>query len=197
MSIAEISKMPISLAVLYPGCIAYEIMLAVELLGRVGRVQFATPDGRPHRCESGMTVAADCDFASVDPRVSAVLIPGGDPASVIDNSELARLLNTVANKGAILAAICAGPLLLAKAGLLVGRRFTHGYGTQHAEFLAPFWIGAKYEDAACVVDGNIVTAQAWAHVEFGVRVAELCDALPLARLADEIRSYYQGSPHRI
>ena len=185
-----------SLAVLYPGCIAYEIMLTVELLGRMGQVQFATPDGRPHRCESGMTIAADCDFTSADPRLSAVLIPGGDPASVVDNIELALMLKAAASRGALLAAICAGPLLLAKAGLLVGRRFTHGYGKQHADFLAPFWAGALYEDSACVIDGRVVTAQAWAHIAFGVAVADMCGALPEGRTADQIRCYYQGAPRR-
>lgn len=184
------------LAILYPGCIPYEIMLAIELLGRRGRVRFATPDGCPHCCESGLTITAESDFAAADPNVTAVLIPGGDPASVIENPALAQLLTAAAHHGAILAAICAGPLLLAKPGLLNGRRFTHGYGTQHREFLAPYWTGATYEDAACVVDGKIVTAQAWAHVEFAVTVAELCNALPPDRTAEEMRLYYQGAPRR-
>ena len=94
----------------------------------------------------------------------------------------------------VLNPLCAGPLLLAKAGLLQGRRFTHGYGAQQTDFLAPYWTGATYEDAACVVDGKIVTAQAWAHIEFAVTVAEMCNALPPGRTADEVRRYYQGAP---
>jgi 4-methyl-5(b-hydroxyethyl)-thiazole monophosphate biosynthesis len=187
---------PDALAILYPGCIAYEIMLAIELLGRRGRVRIATPDGLPHRCESGMTIAADSDFATADPSAAAILIPGGDPASVIENVALVQLLTAAAHRGGFLAAICAGPILVAKAGLLRGRRFTHGYGTQNAEFLAPYWNGATYQDAACVVDGKIVTAQAWAHIEFAVTVAELCNALPADRSAQDLRRYYQGMPRR-
>ncbi len=62
----------------------------------------------------------------------------------------------------VLAAICWAPTILAKAGVLRGKRATvwvgadAEYGKKTSEVLEDF--GAQYSDEGCVVDGKIVTA---------------------------------------
>jgi hypothetical protein len=58
-------------------------------------------------------------------------------------------------------------LLLARAGLLKGRRFTHGYGPASP---LPYWKDGTYEDQPVVVDGRIVTAKPQAYIEFAIEV---------------------------
>lgn len=70
----------------------------------------------------------------------------------------------------LIAAISAGPLLLGKAGLLEGRRFTHGV---FEEFLDAFPVMPR-ENAVrtyLVEDGNLITAYGGAFREFAVAVA--------------------------
>ena len=66
-----------------------------------------------------------------------------------------------------MAGICAGALVLARAGLLRGRRATHGYTAEHATAevvacTAPIFEGIRFERADVVVDPPFITAQYWA-----------------------------------
>jgi hypothetical protein len=69
-------------AILYPGCIEFEIMLAIELIGRTFEVRPATPDGADHRGAGGIEWRAGCSYAALDTSaVVCVLIPGVIPAA--------------------------------------------------------------------------------------------------------------------
>jgi putative intracellular protease/amidase len=83
------------------------------------------------------------------------------------NEALIGILKGANEASATFGAICAGPLLLARAGLLKGRRFTHGYG---ANSTLPYWKDGIYEDQLTVVDGNIVTAKPQAYIDFAVEL---------------------------
>src|SRR5262245_61487071 len=108
-----------TLVLLYPGCVAYEVMLAAELMSRVFPLRVVTPDGLDHQGSNGITIRAHMCPASADPsQTAAVLIPGGDPGSVLGNTEIDDFLRAADRHGVLIGAICAGPLLVAKAGLL-------------------------------------------------------------------------------
>lgn len=182
-----------TLLVLYPGAIAYEAMLAAELLGRRFPVHVATPDGAPYRSDAGHSILADTSYEAIEAaQYRCTLIPGGDPGSIIENATIAHALGALHTAGSILGAICAGPILLAKAGLLRGRRFTHGYGDQHREFLAPYWLGASFTDESVCVEANIVTAKAQAHVDFAIEVATRAGAINSSAEAERLRTFYRG-----
>lgn len=187
---ARVSKRVV--VVVYPGCVLYEVMLAIELVGEHVRVDIVSPDGQPPTLATGFPCSVDFSFA-LAPRenVVGVLIPGGDPGDLIGNTGLAEWLRHVHGAGAQLGAICAGPLLLADAGLLQGREFTHGYGAMYEDKLAPFWEGARYLDSPIVEDGELLTAQPQAHVAFGVRFAQRLGVLDEAA-AERARAFYLG-----
>jgi putative intracellular protease/amidase len=96
-----------------------------------------------------------------------VIIPGGNTTAVLDNKTLVWIIQKANEAGATFGAICAGPLLLARAGLLKGRRFTHGYGPNAS---SPYWRDGTFVDKPVVVDGNIITAKADAYIDFAIEV---------------------------
>lgn len=180
------------LAVFYSGCIEFEIMLAIELLREGFAIESCSPAGGLHISQSGLRFQTDYAFEQVNPAdYRAMLIPGGDPYDLLENTDIDRLLRTAAEQGVTLAAICAGPLIPAKAGLLKGKRFTHGYGDAHREILAPYWEGAHYQDSPWVRDGQLLTAQPQAHIDFAVELA--VDLGVIARdKAEHYKQYYKG-----
>lgn len=181
-----------TLLILYPGCIVYETALAAELLHPHLPVEVATPDGQPHAASCGLSIGADIRLADADPDgYRAIILPGGDVESVLESDELSALLRRALAGDAVIGAICAAPLLVARAGLLAGRRFTHGFKDWHTEFLAPYWEGADFVEELVVRDGNLITAMAEGHVDFAV---ELLAALDLVDEAtrERRRRFYKG-----
>ncbi len=179
-----------TLLLLYPGCIEYEVGLAVELVGRAMPVEVATPSGDDHVSQTGLRIAADTSIADAAPaRYRLVLTPGGDPGCLAGDEACSALLRRAAKAGAWLAAICAGPFLLAQAGLLDGRRATHGFPIPLPGEVAPAFAGSTWSSEGVAVDGRIVTAQASAHVAFGVEVAVRVGAVAEEN-AEQLRRWY-------
>jgi putative intracellular protease/amidase len=158
-----------ALVIFYPGCIEFEAILAAQVLhGENLAIDIATPDGSDYLGPSGIALRATHSYADVRPEeYRVVIVPGGDTKSVLENETLVGILRTAHDAGAAFGAICAGPLLLARAGLMKGRRFTHGYGPDSP---SPYWQDGSYEDQPVVVDGNIVTAKPQAYIDFAIEV---------------------------
>lgn len=181
-----------SLAVFYPGCIEMEVMLAIELLKGAHPTEICTPDGQDHVSATGLVYRCGLAYEAVDiQRYAAVLVPGGDPYAILENQAVDRLLQQAQAQGLLVAAICAGPLVLAKAGLLKGKRFTHGYGDFNRDILDPYWQGADFQDLPLVQDGTLLTAWPEAHIDFAVAVARHLGALADTE-AEQKRQFYRG-----
>jgi putative intracellular protease/amidase len=157
------------LVLFYPDCIEFEAILAAQVLhGENLTIDVATPDGTDYHGPSGIALRATHSYANVHPEeYLVVIVPGGDTESVLENETLVGILKAANNSGATFGAICGGPLLLARAGVLKGRHFTHGYG---ANSTLPYWKDGIYEDQLTVVDGNIVTAKPQAYIDFAIEV---------------------------
>jgi putative intracellular protease/amidase len=176
---------------LYPDCIFFEIAAAVELLAQHGRVQYFTPDGGHHESSNGACIFAAGSYADLAGlTVDAVLVPGGNPDSIIELRLANECLRVVYARGAVLAGICAGALVIAASGLLAGRRATHTYTAEFApshivNFVAPLFYGVIYERENAVRDGSLITAQPWAVFEFAALIAEA-----LGLMGDKERAKY-------
>lgn len=92
---------------------------------------------------------------SVD-QFDALVIPGGkSPAALREDSAAVAFAKDFYASGKPVAAICHGPQVLAKAGVLEGVTTT-GVGSIKEELEA---VGAKYVDEALVVEGNLITSR--------------------------------------
>jgi protease I len=102
---------------------------------------------------------ADVAFAEVDPaEYVAVVIPGGRAPEYIRNDpDAQRIVRHFMTGGAPVAALCHGPLLLAAAGTLQGRR-SSAYPAPAPDIAAA---GGEFVDGAAVVDGQLITGRAW------------------------------------
>lgn len=162
---------------LYPGCTYAEIATAVETLSQHCEVLHFTPDGTDLIDSSGRRLAAQGSYADLElGGFACVLVPGGDPRSIVPEQKATAALQRTADQGALMAGICAGNLVLASAGLLKGVRATHNYSLEYAPAekvaaTAHFWDGMQFERADLVEDGKRITAQHWAHEKFAAAVA--------------------------
>ena len=100
-------------------------------------------------------VQADRVFDGNLSEYDMIVLPGGMPGSahLRDNESLISELQKCNQGGKKLAAICAAPIALNRAGLLEGRIFTCYDGVQ--EQIA----NGHYHKETVVVDGNIITSR--------------------------------------
>lgn len=180
------------LVLLYPGCIFFELALATELLAKKYDLVYATPDGLDHHANNGMVIKSEASYKNADLSTCvAVLVPGGNFESVSDNSDSDQLLRAAFDKKIWIAAICAGPFLLAKAGLLKGKTIAHGFGPTQIEFLSSYFEGVTFSGEKFHYDGQILTARPEAHIDFAVELAARLEAIN-AKRANTIKDYYRG-----
>lgn len=180
--------------ILYPGCIEFEVLLAAQLLHPRLPVESATPDGRAHQGHSGLVFQATTEIAAIDPgRYAVVLVPGGDFASVFEDLALYACLQALDSHGALFGAICAGPFLLARAGLLSGRRCSHGLGPEARAFLAPWLHDVQLCQASVSTDGRYITARADAWLDFALTLAERVGVVREAAQRARLLKTYGGS----
>ena len=104
-----------------------------------------------HGIQVAMDGVFDGNFADYD----LVVLPGGMPGStnLRDNQALIASLQEAAKAGKYVAAICAAPIVLERAGLLEGRKFTCFPGVE--DQIA----SGEHQTDLVVVDGNIVTSR--------------------------------------
>lgn len=166
-------------AILYPGAISFELMHCIDLLGHTQQVDVLTPDGNPHIDASGLTIDARSSyFEAKAENYSAILIAGGNPDAIYDDTNLIRLIQTANDRQIILGGICAGVLVLAASDVLKGHSITHPYveaytPSEVVENTKHFWLGANYVEQGVVVSENIVTALPAAYVGFSSAVNKL------------------------
>jgi len=136
-----------------------EALTVVDILRRAG-VEVVVAGVAPGIVtgRSGISVQPDVglDDALADPAFDLVALPGGMPGSTTlrDDPRIVSALRRTHEGGGWVAAICAAPIALARAGLLEGREAT-----------CPPGMSAELPDAArnearVVISGRVVTSRA-------------------------------------
>lgn len=125
------------------------------------------------RSEDGFTILPDRGFDEFDRReFDCLVLPGiWEPLPVMLDRRNIRFLEQFRGDGdLVIAAISAAPLLLGKAGLLEGKRFTAGV---FEEFMDAFPVMPRsgIVRAPLVEDGNLITAIGDAFREFAAAAA--------------------------
>jgi len=141
------------------GCEELEAVTVVDLLRRAGiNVVTAGLDAQPVTASRGMTLLPDMTLEmALQQRFDMVVLPGGLPGAdhLGDDPRVIRLLQEMAASDAYTAAICAAPRVLARAGLLDGKRATSYPGALDIEAIP----GIEYLETAVVTDGRIITSR--------------------------------------
>lgn len=185
------------LLMLYPSCISFETMLAVEVLGEKYSVDVVTTNDELHTDASGLQIRPQCSFKDIHiSDYAALLVPGGNPDTIIGDTRVQLLIQAFYEAELVVAGICAGVLVLADSGILQGHKVTHNYTAKYApkevvEFTSAFWKGINYEDLLCIESGNVITAMPNGYVDFATRLGEKLGVYS-AEGAEKMNRYYKG-----
>ena len=138
----------------------YEVHIAAPSVKKLQFVVHDFVDGFDTYTEKlGHTWPADVAFADVDPSdYVAVVVPGGRaPEYIRNDADVQRILKHFAEGDKPIAHLCHGPLALAAADVLRGRR-SAAYPALAPDVVAA---GAEFVDSEAVVDGVMVSGRAW------------------------------------
>ena len=120
-------------------------------------VRVAPTAGKSYPSKLGYPCPSDAAAADVTAReFHAVVVPGGwCPDFMRRDESMISFIRQCAEAGIVLAAICHGGWMLCCTDALRGRKATSFLAIRHDMINA----GADWQDAECVVDGNVITSR--------------------------------------
>jgi len=163
-----------------------EAVVVIDTLRRAGLdVTTAGISNRHVTASRGVGLVADAEWDSLNPTIfDAIVIPGGGSGTkvLLSTPSVLHAVRTLASTKRLVAAICAGPLVLQKAGVLHDRR-----ATCHPGVVQDMKVPAFSEDRV-VIDGNIVTSRGpGTAFEFALAIVKiLTDSSKSTQLAAEM-----------
>ncbi len=158
-----------------------ELLVPKEYLEKNG-VKVDIASTKKGVCSGMLGGSARADMALSDVNVDdydAVMFVGGQGTPIIRKEKRAiEIAREAFEKGKVVTAICWAPTILAKAGVLSGKKATvwlgsdDEYGESTHKVIEGF--GAKYAGSGVVVDGKVATADGPRNAhEYAKRVLEL------------------------
>lgn len=135
----------------------------------------------------GLRVIPDYGFANV-PAIDVLVVPGGfGTRPLLEDAETLQWLDQVSQQATQVTSVCTGALLLAKLGLLAGKRATTHWGA--LTFLAQMDSSiAVQQDQRVVADGIFTSAGVAAGIDMSLAVVE---SLFGQAVADETAHYIE------
>jgi putative intracellular protease/amidase len=160
----------------FDGFADWEPAFALAELRRSGGLEVVTLGftADPVRSMGGLRVVPDRTLAGLDPAdVRLLILPGGDMWEGEDpRTELEAVLGALHQAGVPIAAICAGTLALARAGLLDDHAHTSNE-RRYLERMVPAYAGSsRYLDELAVRDRGLITASGVGPTEFAREIFE-------------------------
>jgi len=164
---------------LQPGAADWEMGPVLPVLKEYfgAAIRTASPDGKTITTMGGVMIDVDTGFDTADLKeADLVVIIGSDAWMRFDDAALSNRLKARVEAGGPTAAICAGTLALARAGVLDERPHTSNSGPFMSENASAYRGGDHYRDVAhAVSDGVLATAPGSAPASFAVACAQLLE----------------------
>lgn len=152
-----------------------ELLTVVDYLRRAGiEIDMVSTTGSKNlKTSHGVNYQADFLLEEVNPAdYDGVYIPGGTAGaeSLRDNEKVIEIVKDFDKANKLIAAICAGPIVLDRAGVLANKKAT-SFPTIKAELEN---IGEYIDDEIVVTDGNITTGRGAAVTNYlALRLVEI------------------------
>jgi protein deglycase len=159
---------------LYPQFSEYELSVALSILMQGGKpILTAGVEGGPVKGEAGLICIPDTNIEDLyHEEIDSLVLPGCmDIMIIADDERWTAFLKEIESRMTVIAGISSSPLLLAKAGLLKGKKYTAGLNEQAREESGVFE-KENYSEDLVVEDGKIITARGRGFIEFGNAVGE-------------------------
>ena len=161
--------------ILYPNFSLQEITCLTSALAVwfEEKIDFIASENKEYCSEEGLRVVPtktmdDTNITDYD----CVILPGTiNPLPALYDDRLIDFLKSGINTNVVFAAISSSPLLLAKAGVLKGKKFTAGFFMQMAE-VYPFVEKENFIHKGIVCDGNVITGIGMFFREFAEAVLQ-------------------------
>ncbi len=149
-----------------------EAIAPLDLLRRAGiEIRTVGLNGKQIRGGHNICVEADISIQDLDPNAMDMIILPGGLGGVASIRSCQQALDAIAyawEHGKFVAAICAGPTVLADLGITAGRRATCYPGCE-----ADMSGAIMTADAPCILDGNLITGtSAGCAIPFGLMLIE-------------------------
>jgi cyclohexyl-isocyanide hydratase len=187
--------------VIFPDLTQLDFTGPLQVLNRM-------PDSKTHIVAKSLEpVPSDCGLSLVPtvtfqdcPQLDLICVPGG--SGVVNAMTDADTINFVQGQAAgarYITSVCTGAFVLGTAGLLKGRRATtHWAYTDLLRF-----VGATYEKARVVWDGNVITAGGvTSGIDFALQIVagiageDVAQAIQLSIEYDPAPPFASGHPDR-
>lgn len=137
------------------------------------KIDFIATEKKEYASEEGLRIIPSKVTTEVKiTDYACVILPGTvNPLPALFDDKLIRFLKEGADSDVVFAAISSSPLLLSKAGILRGKKFTAGYFMQMADTFS-FIEKDNFIHKGIVADGNVITGIGMFFREFAEAVLQ-------------------------
>ena len=160
---------------LYPEFSEYELTTALSILMQGGKpVTFISLTKDSVRGEAGLVSLPELAWNEVNyEEYDGLLLTGCmDIQEVAKSDDYIRFIKDFSSQeGFVIASISSSPFLLAKAGVLKGKKYTVGMYEEDRK-ASPYFEEENFVGELVVEDGNLITAWGSAFIEWGVTLGK-------------------------